>query len=130
MAKSFFVIDVAQVDILLNQPPGFVWRHLNDLGNQVKNAAKMKVGKGNGKLAASIHLEHTKTETGAPAVAVGSNLSYALLHHEGTRPHIIMPQRAKVLRLSSKGRVSYSRVVHHPGTKPNRYLTDSLRLIK
>lgn len=129
MAGSFFVMDVAAVNVFLNEPAGAVWRHLNEVGEKVQKAARAQVGRDSHALARSIHLEHKRSSTG-PEVYVGSNLNYARLHHEGTRPHIIMPQRAKVLRLSSKGRVSYSRVVHHPGTKPNRYLTDSLRLVR
>jgi hypothetical protein len=52
-----------------------------------------------------------------------------LMHHQGTRPHIIVPRRAQTLRFYSRGRIVYSKLVHHPGTKPNRYLTDNLRRV-
>ncbi|MET8609827.1 hypothetical protein [Streptomyces misionensis] len=47
---------------------------------------------------------------------------------EGTRPHIIRPRRAKVLRFEVDGRVVYSSVVHHPGTRANNFLGRALRL--
>jgi hypothetical protein len=59
---------------------------------------------------------------------VGSSVSYALIHHNGSRPHVILPVRAKSLVFTSKGRLVVTNRVNHPGTKPNRYLTDNLRL--
>jgi hypothetical protein len=58
---------------------------------------------------------------------IGSNKNYAYIHHEGTRPHIITPTKAKALRFTSGRRVIYTRMVKHPGTKPNRYLSNQLR---
>lgn len=54
----------------------------------------------------------------APAVP------YAVPVHEGTRPHTIRPKRAKALFW--KGAAHPVRVVHHPGTKANRYMTRAL----
>ena len=63
-------------------------------------------------------------------IRIGSAMNYALLHHEGSKPHMIKPDRAQVLRFTSRGRVMYAHSVMHPGTKPNRYLADNLGLIK
>jgi hypothetical protein len=57
---------------------------------------------------------------------VGSGNRIALMHHNGTRPHFIRPRRAQTLRFYSHGRIVYSQLVFHPGTRPNRYLTDNL----
>lgn len=69
---------------------------------------------------------------GIPFVRVGSESPIARLHHEGTRPHLIRPVNAKLLRFPANrglgGGFIYATVVHHPGTKPNRYLTDNLHL--
>jgi hypothetical protein len=59
-------------------------------------------------------------------VWIGSTVEYALAHHEGTKPHIIRPDRAKALRFTSGSRIIYSRAVKHPGTRANRYLKDQL----
>lgn len=65
-----------------------------------------------------------------PTVIVGSDSPIALLHHEGTRPHVIVPRNAQYLVFFSQraGRVIWARRVMHPGTKPNKYLTDNLHL--
>lgn len=46
---------------------------------------------------------------------------------KGTRPHIIRPVRARALRFTVGGRVVYAKIVHHPGTEPNDFLTRALR---
>jgi hypothetical protein len=70
---------------------------------------------------------------------VGTDVDYAVMVHDGTRPHIIKPKRAHTLRRSSRGvvkpalrfeiggQVVYARVVHHPGTDPRPFLDRALR---
>jgi|SRR5450759_4446143 len=65
---------------------------------------------------------------GMPSILVGSDNPIALLHHEGTKPHIIRPRNAKILAFWAGGSLVFRHVVHHPGTQPNRYLTDNLHL--
>lgn len=57
----------------------------------------------------------------------GSRVGYGVYHHEGTPPHIIRPKQAKALRFKIGNRIVYAQVVHHPGTRPNPYLTRHLR---
>ena len=45
---------------------------------------------------------------------------YGQMLDEGTRPHVIRPRRARVLRFVVAGRVVYAREVHHPGTTKHR----------
>jgi hypothetical protein len=59
---------------------------------------------------------------------IGSDNEIALLHHNGSRPHAISARGPQVMRFSNRGRMVYSRQVAHPGTKPNRYLSDNLYL--
>lgn len=117
------------IDRLLKQNSGPVGVDLRKRAKKVLVAAKAQVGVRTGKLKASIKMNHGRDLLGQ-YVQVGSSLKYALAHHEGTKPHVITPKRAEFLRFSSRGRVIYSRAVLHPGTKPNRYLTDNLRLIR
>lgn len=46
---------------------------------------------------------------------------YGWFVRERTRPHIIRPRRARMLRFEVGGRVVFARMVKHPGTKPNPY---------
>lgn len=117
----------AELDYLLKNPSGVVGRDLGKRGNRVLAAARAQVGVDTGKLKASINLSHERDVRGQ-FVKVGSKLNYALMHHQGTRPHIITPNRAQFLVFTKGARVVYAKSVRHPGTKPNRYLTDNLYL--
>ena len=46
---------------------------------------------------------------------------YGFFVREGTRPHEIVPRRARALRFIIAGKVIFARRVHHPGTRPNPY---------
>jgi hypothetical protein len=109
---------------LLKSPVGDVGIHLMKIGTKIKFAAKRQVGKNTGLLAASIGMSQSLTPTGQQ-VKIGSPVSYALIHHEGSRPHVIRANGG-MLRFTSKGRIVYTRAVMHPGTRPNRYLSDHL----
>lgn len=121
--------DNRALDKLLNSPRGTVGAYLFVKGAMIRQKARLQVGVDTGALKGSIHVRQGRTGVGQ-YVEVGSPLSHALMHHEGTKPHVIVPKRAAVLRFSAGGRVIYTRKVNHPGTRPNRYLTDQLYLIK
>ncbi|MEV5929907.1 hypothetical protein ACPCSG_26990 [Streptomyces cellulosae] len=46
----------------------------------------------------------------------------------GTRPHIIRPRRAKALRFEAGGEVVFAAYARHPGTRPNNFMAQALRL--
>jgi hypothetical protein len=47
---------------------------------------------------------------------------------KGTRPHIIRPHRKQVLHFFVDGQEVFTRLVHHPGTRPNDFMSRTLRL--
>jgi hypothetical protein len=116
-------------DFFLNNPKGRVGRWLKTRGSVVVSQAKSQVGVRTGLLRASIHMRHMRDPRGQ-YIKIGSSLSYARLHHDGTKPHLILPKKRQVLRFYSKGQIVITHMVRHPGTKPNRYLTDNLKLIQ
>jgi hypothetical protein len=95
----------------------------------ITGAAKRQVGVNTGALRASIHMRHFR-DTRGQYVRIGSSLPYARLHHEGTRPHFIRPNTKQVLKFVTRGQLVITHLVRHPGTRPNRYLSDNLRLVK
>ena len=119
----------AELDFLLNSPEGDVGKYLAKKGRLITAAAKAQVGVRTGALRSSIHMRHLRDSRGQ-YVKIGSNLDYALIHHQGTKPHVIRPDRAKVLRFVRGSRIIYTTSVMHPGTKANRYLSDNLKLVK
>ena len=114
------------LDRLLNQEGGPVGQYLKRKGNEILTAARFRVGVRTGALRASLHMRHMRDPRGQQ-IWIGSDLNYALAHHEGTKPHVITPKSAKMLRFVSRGTVVYAHAVNHPGTKANKYLADALR---
>jgi hypothetical protein len=105
----------------LNTPAGSLWRWLERRGNAAVRGAKRQVGVETGRLRNSIHMRHTGHTYGQEVRIGTTGVSYAYIHHEGTKPHLIAPKAGTVLRIRS-GRVIHGSVMH-PGTKPNRFLS-------
>jgi len=112
----------------LNVPGGMVGRHMWDLGMKIKVGAQRQVGVKSGRLRQSISVKQGTTGN-RQHVKIGSDVHYALMHHEGTRPHIITanPPRTHLRFTNKRGGMVYTTSVMHPGTKPNRYLSSQLR---
>lgn len=101
-------------------------RELRTAGRQVVNRAKVLAPVDTGRLRASIEGSLNRTWTLRPRFTVGSNVEYAPMVHDGTRPHVIRPRNARALRFVVGGRVVYARVVHHPGTRARPFLDRAL----
>lgn len=128
MVASKFVFRKPVIDNFLDKPNGEVGRYLARKGRLIEFGAKRQVGVSTGALRASIHMRHF-TDPRGQYVRIGSPLKYARAHHEGTKPHLIKPNTAQMLRFVSKGQIVFAHMVRHPGTPPNRYLTDNMRRI-
>ena len=61
-------------------------------------------------------------QTSPYRMEIGATAPHAIPVHQGTRPHIILPVRASVLRFEVGGKVVFARRVQHPGTRPNPYV--------
>lgn len=114
----------------LNDPRGMVGNHMHALGRKIMVGAKAQVGVKTGRLRDSIYMEHRGIPYKGQTLKIGSGLSYAYMHHQGTRPHIITPKEgnAGALVFRKNSRIIYTKQVLHPGTKANRYLSDQLRV--
>ena len=107
---------------------GVTWKYMERLGRRMVAGAKRQVGVKTGALRASIHMKHLGNASGQ-YLWIGSQKSYAYYHHEGTRPHTITPKEPGGALVFRKGsRIIRTPVVNHPGTRPNRYLSDQLRV--
>lgn len=122
------VIFYPSFDHMLNSPDGDVGKHLARKGRLVTMLAKRQAGKRTGALRASIHMRHLRDPRGQ-YLWIGSELNYALVHHEGAKAHIIVPKHAKMLRFTRRGQVVFAHLVRHPGHRPNKYLSDQLKYV-
>lgn len=111
----------------LNTNAGGLWKHLAIAGDKAVAGAKRHVGVKTGKLRNSIHKRHLGNMNGQ-TLQIGSwTVDYALAHHQGTRPHLIVPDPGKPIVFAGKGRViRMTSPIRHPGTRANPYLTSQL----
>ena len=127
---STFRLNRAGVEYTVNSQEGPVGRYLHRKGKLMVLGARKMVGVESGRLQRSIHDRMSRTPYGQTRILGTRGVPYALSHHEGTRPHLITPKRAQALRFTAGGRVVYARSVMHPGTKPNKYLSTQLELVR
>lgn len=109
----------------LNSTTGMVGRDIRKRGFRVLTSARRDVGVDTGFLRSSLHLRTSPGVLG-PTAEVGSSVSYALMHHQGTRPHVIRASQGRVLAFNKGGVRIFRQSVNHPGTKANEYLTSNL----
>lgn len=123
MASEFNIVFTA------NPADQIITLYLKRKGAEMVAAAKRKAGKNTGRLRQSI-TANVKKRGPIGILEITANVPYAKDHHEGTRPHVITPKRAQMLRFSAGNRIVYTRKVKHPGTKANHFLTDTFYLIR
>jgi len=129
--KSYYfdklVIYKPVLEEFLNGSNGPVWKDLDKRTRKTVTEARRQVGYKTGTLRRSIYYKHSRNSLGH-VIKIGSDVEYAYMHHQGTRPHIILPKGDhEFLRFSMGTRIVYTRLVNHPGTKPNRFLSQPLR---
>lgn len=125
-------IDKVAVDRVFNEPTGDVGKWMRRRGEIALREAKTTAGVDSGHLRAALTMKHDRKGVGKmQQVRIGTFTGprgYALYHHEGTKPHIITPKQGRLLTFTVRGRRVYAKVVKHPGTKGNPYLTRAFRV--
>jgi hypothetical protein len=127
-------INKTAVDFVFNEPTGDVGRWMRRRGNVALHEAKATVGVDTGKLRTAIKMTHDRKGPGRMqqiriGTGTGSNRGYAMYHHEGTKPHVITPKKTgRLLTFNVRGKRVFAKVVKHPGTKPNPYLTRTFKV--
>lgn len=101
-------------------------RDVARVAREVEARAKQLAPVDTGRLRSSISARPRVTFRG-PTVRVAADVNYATFVENGTKPHVIRPRRAKVLKFKVGGRTVYARIVHHPGTKAQPFLSRAVR---
>lgn len=129
------IIHEAAFNRVFRSERGEVGRWLRRKAGMIETLAQITVGVDSGALLRSIDTMLTRHPSGDLMARVGANpreriTGYALIHHEGSKPHVIRARNAKYLRFPNRrtgqGWV-FAKEVFHPGTAPNPYLTRFLR---
>lgn len=114
-------------DYLLRNFGGPTSMHMAKIAREVLFKAQAQVGVDTGNLRASLKSTRYYQGSGMPGYLIGSYNKVAYMHHEGTKPHMIYPKKAKKLSFGKYGTIYHVGPVNHPGTRPNRYLLDPLK---
>lgn len=130
MARTAVRLNAQATKALLAGPRGAIAADLLRRGLRVESKAKRLCPVDTGRLRSSITTELVMSGGGIPVVRVGTNVDYAQAVHDGTRPHVILPRRASVLRFPSRGSIVFARRVNHPGTRAYPFLRDALPAAK
>lgn len=102
-------------------------RIVRDGQRAVLNSAKLRSPVDTGALRSS-HTAGNVTVSGNHVTAeVEATQDYAMFVHEGTRPHVIRPRRAKVLTWGSGAGRAFARSVNHPGTRRRPWLLNATK---
>lgn len=130
---------ISRVDFRFVQPAwdnlrysehGLVGRDMTRRGEYIANRARIQVGVDTGALRRTITRATFGSKRIGPYTIVsagGPDAPHALMHHEGTRPHVIEAKgRRSMLKFNVGGKTVYVTRVLHPGTRENNYLTDHL----
>lgn len=122
MRDVIFIADELAIEAIRFSPVGMVGRDLARRGDTLAYRGRSTVGKRTGTLLGSIHRTPVVPTRQGLETRVGSPLRYAAPHHQGARPHIIRPRRAKALRFRIAGHIVFASRVNHPGNRPNPFL--------
>ena len=57
--------------------------------------------------------------------SIGPTVPYAVYVEYGTSPHEIRPVFASVLRFEVEGKIVFTPIVHHPGTRPQPFVRET-----
>ena len=100
-------------------------RFIAELAERTEKVMREKAPERTGRLKQSIR----KIVKPSRAV-IGPTVPYAIYVEYGTRPHEILPVRAKALRFEVDGKVVFAARVHHPGTKPQPFVRETAEEIQ
>lgn len=124
------IIDRSMINFIYKNPEGPAGQHLHKMAERVVAAAKVQVPKRTGQMAAQIRIEGRSQTAFGQTLRIVSNNKNSAYVHEGTAPHLIKSRSPKgFIKFNSKGVTVFTRLVRHPGSKPNRFITDNVKLI-
>lgn len=118
--------DEAAMYRLLVSPQGDVGRFMRRIGLKILAGAGTMSGVRTGDLRRRLYMKQG-VRGRTQYVEVGSKSRHAYWHHEGTKPHLIVPENGRVLRFNVGGQTVYAKKVLRKGTRPNPYLVAPMK---
>lgn len=122
--STSFSLDRTRIERMLRLPGGMVYRNME---RRVRRAEAEAIRGAPGSMKERIRAQIQRGPGGEFRGVIKVEHPAAIYVVNGTRPHLIRPVRAKVLRFTVGGQIVYARLVRHPGNKPNDFLRKALR---
>lgn len=122
--STSFSLDRSRIERMLRLPGGMVYRNME---RRVRRVEAEAIRGAPGGMKQRIRVQIQRAPGGEFRGVVKVEHPAAIFVINGTRPHLIRPVRARVLRFTVGGQVVYARLVRHPGNKPNDFLRKALR---
>lgn len=131
------IIDGARMAELLRSPAGVVGQMLITRATRVQVAAKHDAPRRSGCLGDTIVKRAVEEDPVGLSIRIVSDTTpctppgkepYSYFVHEGTPPHPIIARPGGVLAFDWMGQTIFVKSVQHPGTQPNRFLSNNLPL--
>jgi hypothetical protein len=117
-------INAAQEKIAGIEPS--IKKSLAQAVDELFSTVKQRIGKHSKSGALERSLQSVRrSPTSYRLLAGGQNAIWAKFVHDGTRPHVILPNKKKVLRWAGGGVFFFAKKVSHPGNKPDRWFDDA-----
>ncbi|MDX2759134.1 hypothetical protein PV729_45170 [Streptomyces europaeiscabiei] len=122
--STSFSLDRTRIERMLRLPGGMVYRNME---RRVRRVEAEAIRGAPGSMKQRIRVQIQRAPGGEFRGVVKVEHPAAIFVVNGTRPHLIRPVRARVLRFTVGGQVVHARLVRHPGNKPNDFLRKALR---
>lgn len=119
-----FTLDQGRLRSLLQQE---ATRVVRDGQRKVLNSAKLRSPVDTGQLRASHRSGHVVVTGDKVSADIVAEQDYSLAVHEGSRPHVIRPRRARVLTWGKGAGRVFATSVNHPGSRPRPWLLNALK---
>lgn len=120
-------INYPVLERVLFGPGGYARRVTESAAKRIARRARVLAPVRTGRLRRSIAAtEAARTGKAEMTAEVTASAAHAVFVHEGTRRHVIKARTGGALRFNHNGQLVFARSVDHPGTSPNRFLTQAM----
>ncbi|MDO4610968.1 hypothetical protein [Corynebacterium sp.] len=126
-ARVEITIDSGALRSFLVGPSGEAVKIVQRAQRATEASAKVRSPVDTGFLRASHHGGGLRTHGMTVTGEVEARAEYAEAVHEGTRPHVIRPRRARALAWQGPSGMVFARSVRYPGSRPRPWLLNAAR---
>ncbi|MGW5147528.1 HK97 gp10 family phage protein [Rhodococcus koreensis] len=123
--RAVFNLNRADVEQAVTGPDSLPRQRMAALGRRIVANAQQRAPVNTGNLRRGIGMDLAASGL-TLTMGIFSKAKYTSFVHDGTRPHLIFPRSARVLRFQTGGRTVFAAYVKHPGTAPRPFIRQAI----